>query len=157
MKKLLLLPLLLVLLLSSCKKEEPVLATRMELQVMKQKKSSSGKVTVEPTTAMIHVWNAENKEFDVNASPDIQYGSAYDKLSESSHTMKYGAIGSSMKEGIKPGRYFVYVVLPKSSGNGSLAYSYSYFDVKKGETIKLAKTFSHDVGEGMYEDWDKNK
>ncbi|WP_162051500.1 hypothetical protein [Pontibacter pamirensis] len=157
MNKLLLLPLLFILFLSSCKKDEPVLSTTMNLEVMKQKKSSTGEITVEPTSAIIHVWSAENREFDVNASPDIHFGSIYDKTTKSFQTMRYGAIGIRMREHIQPGRYFANVLLPKSSNKGSLAYSYTYFEIKKGENLDLTKIFSHDVESGVYEDWDLNK
>lgn len=159
MKKLLLLPFILLLSLSACKKDgnEPVPDTVINLEVMKQKKSSSGTITAEPESAIIYMWNAEDREFDVAASPDIQYGAAYDRVNDTSVTMKYGAIGSRMKEKIIPGRYFIYVVLPKSSKSGSLAYSYTYIDIKEGETLNLTKTFSHDLGAGMYEEWSKNK
>lgn len=158
MNKLLLLPLLVLLLLSSCKEEEePVLRTEMNLEVMKQKRSSSGEITVEPVSAIIYVWNAENRDFDVNASPDIHFGSAYDKLNGTSQTMRYGSIGIRMREAVQPGRYFAYVLLPKTASSGSLAHSYTYFEIKKGETLDLTKTFSHDAAPNTFEDWDKNK
>ncbi|MCJ8167447.1 hypothetical protein MKJ04_21580 [Pontibacter sp. E15-1] len=112
----------------------------------------------EPVSAIVHVWPAENQDFDVQASgSDIYLGYAYDKISGKSKTAKYGAVGSRMNEQIKPGKYFIYVVLKKSSETGSLAYSYRYFEVKEGETVTLQKTFSHDVPSETFEEWDKNK
>ncbi|PKV66887.1 hypothetical protein [Pontibacter ramchanderi] len=154
--KTILVPLLVFLLFASCKDEkdpEPVSETIMDLKVMKQKKSSSGQTITEPASAIIHVWKAENREFDVAASPDIHFGYVYDKISQSYVTMNYGAIGSKMRERIEPGKYFVFVLLPKSSDNTSLAYSYSYFEIKKGETLNLVRTFSHNVSPGAYESW----
>ncbi|WP_187262302.1 hypothetical protein [Pontibacter beigongshangensis] len=107
--------------------------------------------------AIIHVWQAENKDFDLALSPDIQVGNVYDKNTASFHTIDYGAIGSTMNEKVLPGRYFVYVLLPKSAGNGGLMYSYTYFEIKKGETLPLKKIFSHDTPTGTFEPWDQNK
>lgn len=159
MKKLILLPILALIFLFSCEKDspKPEVPTLMNLKVMKEKKLSSGTINTEPKTAIIHVWNAEGSEFDVAASPDIIFGYAYDKSSASFKTMKYGAIGSVMKEKIEPGRYFVYVLLPKSSEKSSLAYSYSYFEIKAGQTLDLLKVFNYDVSPGTFEQWDENQ
>ncbi|MCC9134859.1 lipoprotein [Pontibacter silvestris] len=154
MKKLLF-PLLILLILSACIDEEPEPITKMDLVVTKENKLSSGSITAESKMAIIHVWQADNREFDVDASPDIQLGYAYDKESNSFQTMNYGAVGKRMNERIKPGRYFIYVLLPKSSAEGSLAYSYTYFDIKEGETASLSKTFSYDVASGAFEAWEK--
>ncbi|MDO6389265.1 hypothetical protein Q4E40_03940 [Pontibacter sp. BT731] len=159
MKKFILLPILALFFLFSCEKDspKPELPTLMNLKVMKEKKLSSGTITTEPKTAIIHVWNAENSEFDIDASPDIIFGYAYDKSSASFKTMKYGAIGSVMKEKIEPGRYFIYVLLPKSSDRSSLAYSYSYFEIKAGQTLDLFKVFSYDISSGTFEQWSENQ
>jgi hypothetical protein len=162
MKFLLLFPLFVLFLFSSCKdkdddEQQPTPATKVILEVMKQSKSSSGQVSLVPASAIIHMWVADNSDFDVAASPEIHVGSAFDKTSNSFKTMKYGAIGSRMSETIEPGRYFVYVLLPKSSGSGSLAYSYTYFEIKQGETLNLKKTFGSEVGSGQFESWEKNK
>ncbi len=158
MKRFLLLPIMILVLLAACKKEqEQEPATRVNIDVMRQSKSSSGQITAHPTSAIIHIWAADNCEYDVEASPDISVGAAFDKTSNSYKTMKYGAIGSSMNEKVKPGRYFVYVLLPKSSSKGSLAHSYTYFEVKQGQTLSLTKTFSYDVETGEFENWEENK
>ncbi|WP_439882369.1 hypothetical protein ACSX1A_04215 [Pontibacter sp. MBLB2868] len=157
MKKSFILPLFFLLLLSACKDDEPDPETRMIVEVKKQQQSSSGSITTEKSQAIIHVWEAENREFDVAASPDIYLGNIYDKTSETFKTLEYGAIGSRMSEKVEPGRYFIYILLPKSSGNGSLAYTYTYFTIKEGETLKLEKTFGFDLAEGSFEKWDKNK
>jgi hypothetical protein len=161
MRYLLLFPLVVFLLLSSCKDKDkektPIPATKVILEVMKQSKSSSGQTTLAPASSIIHVWVADNRDFDVAASPDIHVGSVFDKTSNSFKTIKYGAIGSRMNEAIEPGKYFVYVLLPKSSASGSLAYSYTYFEIKQGETLPLRKTFSSDIGSGQFESWEKNK
>lgn len=159
MKKRILLPILALIFLFSCEKDspKPELPTLMNLKVMIEKKLSSGTIATEPKTAIIHVWNAEGSEFDIAASPDILFGYAYDRSSASFKTMKYGAIGSVMREKIEPGRYFVYVLLPKSSDSSSLAYSYSYFEIKAGQTLDLFKVFSHDIGSGTYEQWGDNQ
>lgn len=152
--------LLATLLFISCKEEStpaPKPETIMDLKVMQQRKLSSGQIVAEPTQAIIHVWKAENRDFDVSSSPDIHYGYVFDKQSQSFVTMDYGAIGSKMRERIEAGKYFVHVLLPKSSNNTSLAYSYSYFEIKTGETLNLVKTFSHDISPESYEDWEKNK
>jgi hypothetical protein len=130
----------------------------MSLSVKKQEKSSTQQITDKPVNAIIHVWNAENSDFDVAASgSDIYVGYAYDKTSKTYKDATYGAVGSAMLETIKPGRYFVYVVLSKTSRAGSLAYSYTYVDVKEGQVLQISKTFSHDVASGAFEAWEKNK
>jgi hypothetical protein len=160
MKKNLLLPLLLFVFLTACKDEEdaPEPQTRIDLEVSKQKLDSSGKVTVNRAPAIIHIWKAEDRDYDVEASSsDMYIGYAYDKVSGTHKTAEYGSVGSVAKEVVKPGRYFVYVLLMKSSSAGSLAYSYTTVDVKEGETLALKKVFSHDIGTEQYEEWDKNK
>jgi len=161
MKKALLLPLLLCLFLTACKEDETdpgPLETLIDVDVRKEVKAASGSVKREPATAIIHIWPAEGRDFDVEASgSDIYIGSAYDKNSGEYKAAKYGSVGSHMNEPIEPGKYFVYVVLMKSSKSGSQAYSYKYFDIKEGETLELKKTFSHDVPSETFEAWDKNQ
>ncbi|MFD2512608.1 hypothetical protein ACFSRY_01905 [Pontibacter locisalis] len=159
MRKSFLLPILFLIIFTSCKDDEPevIPETRLTIEVSKQEASSTGSISTERTTAIIHVWEAAGRDFDVSKSPDIYLGNVYDNNSETYKTIEYGAIGSRMVEKIEPGRYFVYVLLPKSNNSGSLAYSYTYFDIKKGDNLKLSKTFSHDLDEGIYEKWDKNR
>lgn len=158
MKKSCLLPILILLFFSACKdKEEPAPETKLTVEVRKQVKSSSGDISKERTTAIIQIWEAQGRDFDVSKSPDIHLGNAYDSNSETYKTIKYGAIGSRMVEKIEPGRYFIYVLLPKSSEGSSLVYSYTYFTIEEGEELNLQKTFSYNLAEGAYEAWDKNK
>jgi hypothetical protein len=160
MKRILLLPLLFFVFLTACKDEEDAAEpqTRINIEVSKQKLDSSGKVTVNRAPAIIHIWNAEDKDFDVEASSsDMYIGYAYDKVSGTYKTAEYGSVGSVAKEVVKPGKYFVYVLLMKSSSTGSLAHSYTTVDVKEGETLELKKVFSHDVGTEQYEEWEKNQ
>jgi hypothetical protein len=157
MKKLLLLSLSILTFLTACKKEkEAEPKTRVIVDITKQNISASGEIIEKPTLAIIQIWSAEGSDFDINASPDIHVGYAFDKNTGSFKTINRGAIGSSMNERLAPGRYFVYVFLPKSSGKGSLAYSYTYFDIKQGETLKIVKTFSHSDCTGEFESWEKN-
>ena len=158
MKKVLLFPLLLCLFLTACKEEDPEPApTTIDADIFKKVKNASGSISTKPASAIIHVWPAEDRDFDVEASgPDIYVGSIYDKNSGDYVTAEYGAVGNRIDEPIKPGKYFIYVVLMKSSESGSLAYSYKYFEVKEGETLELKKTFSHDVPSETFEAWEKN-
>lgn len=161
MKKVLLFPLFLCLFLTTaCKDEdepEPQ-PTIIDVVVRKEVETASGSVKEEPASAIIHLWPAEDRDFDVEASgTDIYIGYAYDKNTGEYKTAKYGSVGSSMNERIEPGKYFIYVLLMKSSRSGSLAYSHTYFEIKEGETLELEKTFSHDVPSETFEEWDKNK
>lgn len=132
--------------------------TRLILKVSKQELAGAGQFTAQPTPAIIHVWKAENREFDVPASAsDIYLGFAHDKVSKTSYTADYGAVGSAMNEEIEPGKYFIYVLLNKSANTGSLAHSYTYFEIKEGQKLNLKKTFAYNVGTEQYEDWNKNK
>ena len=162
MKKILLFPLFLCLFLTSCKDDEiPEPEQKpgfVDADIKKQVKYSSGFISAEPATAIIHIWDADSAEFDVEASgADMRIGYAYDKLSGEYKTSKYGSIGSRMSEPVVPGKYFIYVVLMKSPGTGSMAYSYTYFEVEEGKELELKKTFSYDVASEAYEEWDKNK
>ncbi|GAA4434215.1 hypothetical protein GCM10023188_24880 [Pontibacter saemangeumensis] len=148
--------------MTGCKDEdepepEP-LPSAVDADIKKQVKYSSGAIETKPASAIIHIWSAEDADFDVEASgTDIYVGSAYDKNSGEFKTAIYGSVGSRMKEPVEPGKYFIYVLLKKSSSSGSLAYSHTYFEIKEGENLQLKKTFSHDVPSGAYEEWDKNK
>jgi len=161
MKKILLLPLFFCLFLTACKDDEADTGpqeTTIDVEVRKEVKASSGSIKREPAKAIIHIWPADDRDFDVEASgSDIHIGSLYDKNSGEYKSAKYGSVGDHMNEPIEPGKYFIYVVLMKSSQSGSLAYSYKYFDVKEGETLELKKTFSHDVPSETFEAWDKNQ
>lgn len=161
MKKVLLLPLFLFLSLTACKDEddpEPEPESSIVVEVRKEVKAASGAVTKEHVSAIIHIWPAEGRDFDVEASgSDIYIGYAYDKNSGDYETAENGSVGWRMNEPIEPGRYFIYVVLKKSTDSGSLAYSYRYFDVKEGEKVILTKNFSHNVPSETFEEWDKNK
>ncbi len=159
MKKLLILPLLILLAFTGCKKDdEGPSETRMALTIFKQEQSATGQITEVPVSAIVHVWKAEGRDFDVAASgADVNVGYLYDKTSQTSYTATAGAVGNSMREKIEPGRYFVYVVLNKSSSAGSQAYSHTYFNVKEGETETLKKTFSFDAANNQFESWAKNK
>ncbi|WP_161890667.1 hypothetical protein [Pontibacter russatus] len=162
MKKFLLFPLFLCLFLTSCKDEEiPEPEQKpgfVDADIKKQVKYSSGFIGEKAATAIIHIWDADSADFDVEASgSDLRIGYAYDKVSGEYKTSKYGSIGSRMSEPVVPGKYFIYVVLMKSSDSGSMAYSYTYFDVAEGKELELKKTFSHDVPSEAYEPWEKNK
>ena len=163
MKKYLLFPLFLCLFLTACKDEESdpepePLPSAVDADVKKQVKAASGAISAKPASAIIHIWPADNSDFDVEASgSDVYIGYAYDKVSGEYKTAKYGSVGTRMNEPVEPGKYFIYVLLMKSSGSGSLAYSHTYFEVKEGEKMKLSKTFSYDVPSETFEEWDKNK
>ncbi|MFT2011547.1 hypothetical protein ACMA1I_22945 [Pontibacter sp. 13R65] len=149
-----------IVLMSACKRDnepapEPV--SRFILSVSKETMSSTGEITAEPIKAIIHVWKAENSNFDVNASPNLFVGEVYDKTSGTFRSIEYGAIGTKMNEMLQPGRYFVYVLLPKSTGSSDLAYSYTYIDIKEGKNLSLTKTFKYTTGAGMYDAWVKSK
>jgi hypothetical protein len=158
MKKLLILPLLFLLAFTGCKKDGDGPAdTRLALTIFKQEQSSTGDITEIPASAIVHVWKAEGRDFDVAASgTDINIGYAYDKTTQTSYTANHGAVGNTMREKIEPGRYFVYVVLPKSANAGSQAYSHTYFDIKEGQTKTLKKVFSYNVANNQFENWAKN-
>jgi len=159
MKKALLLPLFLFLLLTACKDEDdPEPVTKVVVDTKKQEKSPDGKITTVSASAIVHIWNAENADFDVEASgSDVYIGYIYDKNTDDYVTADYGSVGAHMNEIIEPGKYFVYVLLMKSAGSSSLAYSYKYFEVKEGETATLKKVFSHNAPAGAFEEWDRNK
>jgi hypothetical protein len=161
MKKILLFFVALLAFVTACKDKEedaPAPQTKIDLAIKKEKLGASGKVSVDRAAAIMHMWRTEDAEFDVeDPSADMRIGYAYDKVSGSHKASEYGAIGSVMREPVKPGRYFVYVSLMKSSGPGSLAYSYTTVDIKEGETLKLEKVFKHDVGTEQYEEWGESK
>ncbi|MCX2741736.1 hypothetical protein [Pontibacter anaerobius] len=161
MKNLLFLIMLPVIMLFSCKEDDPEPAEKrgqIILDIKKQTKDSSGKIGVKPQYATVYVWNAENRNFDVDASgTDVYLGYALDNTSNSFKTSDYGAVGYRMDEKIEPGKYFIFVMLPKSSSRGSLANSYTYFEVKAGEALEMEKIFSHDIESEQTEAWDKNK
>ena len=159
MKKLLILPLLILTILTSCNQVDDTVTppSRVVINVNKQFIENGSTVT-KPANAIIHLWKAEDRDFDVAASgEDIYVGYAYDKTSKSSFNADYGSVGFAINEDLTPGRYFVYVVLNKSSASGSQAYTHTYIDIKAGERFFYSKVFSHDVGNQQYEVWTKNR
>lgn len=150
--------LLILLFITACKEEDtPSPKTRYDIEVRKQIKDSAGKVTAKPTLALIYMWPSEGRDFDVSASgSDVYAGAVYDKNSGTLVTAKYGAVGAVMNEEVEPGKYFVYVTLPKSSEQSSLVHSYTYFELKEGETLEVRKTFGYSLTPGQFEEWGKN-
>lgn len=160
LKQALALPLFFFLLLTGCKDTEstPTPPTNLVLSVLKQNLSASGEITETPVSSTIYVWKADNKDFDVNASgTDIYIGYAYEKNSKSYINAQQGGIGLTLSEELAPGRYFVYVLLPKTNKTGSQAYSYTYLNIAEGQTLTTKKVFSHNVGTKAYEEWSKNQ
>ncbi len=154
------LSLLSLFMFASCKKEEVEPDTAdIDLGIYKLTQDpTSGKMSKTAVKSTIWLWSSDNRQLDTPVpSTDIYLGSLYDKQSKTLVNAEYGAIGVSMIETIKPGKYLVYVMLNKSDQPGSLAYSYKEIEVGADKKLTFTKIFSSNVGNEQYEEWDKNQ
>ncbi|MCO7318633.1 aminopeptidase [Riemerella anatipestifer] len=94
--------------------------------------------------SLIHIWEATDKDFDVNKSgTDIISGYLYDRKSEKSYKPVISTLNkASFFETLKEGKYFLYINTGKNDyGLPNFAYSYTYFTVTKGKDTSLKKIF----------------
>ena len=145
----------------SCEKEEVDAepSAQVDLGVFRVTQDpTSGKFSKTPAQSTIWMWRSDNREFDVTASgTEVYLGRLYDNKTKTYVSADYGAIGVIMTETIRPGKYFVYVMLNKSDQPGSQAYSYTQVEIGADQKFKFTKTFSSNVGNLQYEAWEKNQ
>jgi hypothetical protein len=146
MKKALLMVMLTIWLFSCSKGSKPQNTNEAQsgfiLDIKKNEKLATGEI-VEKNTEIwaIHIWNANKADFEIRSTSDALNGYAYDKITGKSIKSDIFSVISPLEKKVEPGRYFVYVSLGYNVGNSRLAYSYTNFDVKKGDIsiIKLRR------------------
>lgn len=144
------------LLLASCSKKDtpkPDTITGFQIIVKQNSKLQSGQFVANDVAAIIYVWKADGKDFDLTNTSDMLKGYAYDKISGTS--LKYDFTGNAPIANRTPsGRYFVYVIVT-ASGYGQYSYSYSYFNVtdNNGDINEVKKVFTTNAYTGSFEDW----
>lgn len=150
---------ILIITFVSCSKEERkprpnVHITGYSIDIGINDKSTSGQI-IEHTApvAVIHVWRADNKNYEILSVGDAIGGYATDKSSDRLESAYYSSLSSPITEKAIPGKYFVFVVLDESPTVGKFSYSYTSFEVVKGEQTLLKKTFTSHVADNQFEDW----
>ena len=140
--------------------EDPLYGTNkggVHVSVFYKKKLSSGELIEEKLTpAVIHIWDATNRDFDVEKSgTSIITGYLFDKNTQQSvKPIITSTYKTSFFETLKAGKYFVYIntgdqtdySIPKWN------YSYSYFETKYKEDTKMKKVFVLQTGTS-YQPW----
>lgn len=128
------------------------------LDVKKNEKLSTGEI-VEKNTEIwaIHVWKANKADFEIRSTSEAVNGYAYDKITSKSIKSDIFSVISPLEKKVEPGRYFVFVTLGYNVGNGRLAYSYTNFEVIKGDIAFVKKVFTTQVGSRDYEEWNKKE
>jgi hypothetical protein len=153
----------LMLLFVSCTKHERKPRQRTDftgfsVDVGINDKSSTGQIIENPApVSIIHVWKANNKQFEIIKVSDAVDGYATEMTSGRLESASYHLRGSSVSQRTTEGKYFVFLMLDESPSIGKFAYSYTTFEVIKGEKTTLKKTFTSRVGNTLFEDWNASE
>ena len=93
--------------------------------------------------AIIHIWNADDTDFDFEKSKnDLMSGYVYDNIEGKSLKANRTYMNKwTLSEELKPGKYVIYVNYGQkvSSKQTEFSYSYTYFEIKKQEVTFLKK------------------
>ncbi|WGL71010.1 aminopeptidase [Elizabethkingia anophelis] len=121
------------------------------VKVSAERKLMSGeKVNEDLKASVVHIWDATNRDFDVQKSgTDIISGNLYDKKTgQSVKPIISATYKSSFFETLKAGRYFIYVNTGDVSGYYFPRFSNSstYFDIKYKEDTRVTKIFREHSG-----------
>ena len=150
---------ILMLLFLSCTKYERKQRQRpnptgFTIDVTINDKSSAGQITerVAPV-AMIHVWKSDNRNFHIISVGQAIDGYATDVLSNRLVSAYYTSLSSPASDRAAEGKYFVFVMLDDTPSSGKFCYSYTSFEVIKGEETNLKKTFTSRVSNNQFEEW----
>ena len=128
--------------------------TGFSIQVSINDKSSTGQITESAApVAMIHVWKSDNRNFAILSVGQAVDGYATDLISGRLESAYYTSLFSPASDNAIPGKYFVFVMLDESPAVGKYSYSYTSFEVVKGERTQLKKTFTSHVNDAKFEDW----
>jgi len=151
--------LLLIPFIFSCKKDtpKPDKVTGFQIIVKQDTKLQSGQFVANDVPAIVFVWKADGKDFDLTNTRDMVSGYVFDN--NSGVSLKYDYTGYAPIANNAPiGRYFVYVIIT-DSGYGQYAYSYTYFNVtdNNGDIDVLKKVFTTNATTLSYEDWNKTE
>jgi|SRR5690554_3704302 len=99
------------------------------------------------TLALIHIWNADNKDFDFDKSKnDLVSGYVYDNVQKKSLKANYTYLDKwTLSNELKSGKYVMYVNYgQKTEGRATFSYSYKYFEIRKKEVTFLKKYLRKD-------------
>lgn len=145
--------------LFSCKKDNSDKPTKGTVQISCNVdfKLTTGEIKNKPAEAMYIIWKAENKNFDRFPS-DFGDGYAYDSTSKKSYESVYRGEGTTVQTTLSPGRYFLFLILPKTPDDYDLpdfANSSIYFTITAGEKTTLTKTFGADTYSTEMTEWDE--
>lgn len=167
MKKLLFLLMLNVLAMSCSRSEssevefiDPLYGTDkggVYVSAFYEKKLTGGAISEEKLTpGVIHIWDATNRNFDVDKSgTNIITGNLYDSNTNTMvKPIKTALYTSSFFDTFKAGKYFIYINTGDQSDYAipKWNYSYSYFDLKFKEDVRMKKVFKLQTGTS-YQPW----
>ena len=149
----------LMLLFVSCTKYERKPRQRTDftgfsIDVRINDKLSTGQIIENPAPiAIMHVWKADNKNYEILSVADAVDGYATDKTSDRLESASYHLLDASVSLRTTAGKYFAFVILDESPSVGKFAYSYTSFEVINGEKTTLTKTFTSRASNAQFEDW----
>ena len=147
----------LLLLFLSCTKEQRKprqYLTGYSIAVAMNEKLSNGQIIENSApVGVIHVWKADNKNYEILSVADAVDGYATDKSSDRLESAYYSSLSSPITEKATEGKYFIFIMLDETPATGKFAYSYTSFEVIKGQQTTLKKTFTSHVVNSQFEDW----
>jgi hypothetical protein len=151
-------PILMLLFLSCTKYErkqrQRINPTGFSIEVKINDKLSTGQIIErDAPVAMIHVWKSNNRNFVVKSVGQAVDGYATDLISDRLESAYYTSLSSPASDRATEGKYFVFVMLDESPSTGKFSWSYTTFEVIKGEQTDLKKTFTSHVSNNQFEEW----
>jgi hypothetical protein len=154
---------ILMLLFLSCtkyerKQRQTPNPTGFSIDIRINDKSSTGEVTERTApVAMIHVWKSDNRNFHIISVGAAIDGYATDKISDRLVSAYYTSLSTPAFQNATEGKYFVFVILDDSPSVGKFAYSYTPFEVIKGQRTELKKTFTTRIANNQFEEWNASE
>lgn len=152
-------PLLLLLFVASCTKYERkrrpnTNITGFSIEVGINDKLSTGQIIEhEAPVSVIHVWKADNQNLEILSVGEAIDGYATDQTSGQLVSAYYSSLSAPASVQSTEGKYFIFLMLDESPSVGEFAYSYTSFEVIKGEQTTLKKTFTSHATGNQFEDW----
>lgn len=126
-------------------------STKVLIRTYKEKLlAGTVKDTVRINT-LIYVWNANNRNFEINSSLKAVAGVAHDNTANEDVKYDYKSSGTSYELKLTNGKYFVCVVVSDDDGLGS--YSYKNFNVNGETGFVIDKVFPVDIPFSQKMDW----
>lgn len=153
MKKLILIICALAI-IAGCKKSEDEPKTgRYTFSCYIQDRLSTGEIIEKSKDiAVLHIWDANGRDFDTSNFGDAISGYMFDKIEgKSVQSIETKMYLSSAYGELPVGRYLIYINIGNEYPN--FAYSYKVFDIVGGEVTNLKKVFHLGIYPTSYDPW----